>query len=151
MRCQHAYNGITLNGYASSNTIGGASTGARNVISGNAENGVAVLAISDTGNSILGNYIGPGASGSGYQLCETRRPVCSFKAVFNYVGTLHPAGGNLISGNGQLGVWLLGTNGGVLGSVIQRNIIGLNAAGTGSLGNFESTRVIWRYRRRRKI
>ena len=41
----------------------------------------------------------------------------------------------MISGNGQQGVWLSGTNGNVVGNVIQGNFIGLNAAGTGRLGN----------------
>ena len=41
----------------------------------------------------------------------------------------------MISGNGQQGIYLVGTNGSVTGNVIQGNLIGLDATGSDSLGN----------------
>jgi hypothetical protein len=50
---------------ASDNTVGGsASTGSRNVISGNGANGMSLSTNFATLNSVLGNYIGVGANGT---------------------------------------------------------------------------------------
>ena len=60
--------GNTANGIAvynsSGNQLGGASTGARNVISGNTNSGVYLYGSATTGNSVLGNYIGASSAGT---------------------------------------------------------------------------------------
>ena len=48
---------------APDNIIGGTASGARNLISGNDDDGVSVLAASATGNQIIGNYIGTDLNG----------------------------------------------------------------------------------------
>ncbi|MCS6941036.1 MAG: right-handed parallel beta-helix repeat-containing protein [Roseiflexaceae bacterium] len=48
---------------SSGNIIGGATPGARNVLSGNAVNGIRIWGASSTGNRIIGNYIGVAADG----------------------------------------------------------------------------------------
>ena len=53
----------------------------------------------------------------------------------NVVGGVTAGSGNVISGNGQEGIYLVGTNGNVVGNVVQGNLIGLDATGTNSLGN----------------
>ena len=122
-------NGISING-ASSNTIGGSVAAARNVISGNTYNGVIILQVADTLNTVCGNYIGTDVTGKkavANTLAGVRVQGCS-----NVVGGVS---GNVISGNGQQGIFLAGTGGNVIGNVIQGNLIGLDAPGTNSLGN----------------
>ncbi len=128
----NGFNGISLNG-AVSNTIGGVVAAARNVISGNADNGVGILLLGDSGNFILGNYIGADATGRkavANTLAGVRIQGCS-----NVVGGAASGGGNVISGNGQQGVWLVGTGGNVTGNAVQGNLIGLDATGLNSLPN----------------
>jgi titin len=128
----NGFNGISTSG-ASSNTIGGSVTALRNVISGNTYNGVGILLVTDSLNTICGNYIGTDVTGKKAvpnTLAGVRILGCS-----NVVGGLTGGGGNVISGNGQQGIFLNGTNGNVKGNVIQGNLIGLDATGTNSLGN----------------
>ena len=129
---RNGFNGISLSG-AISNTIGGSLIAARNVISGNASNGVGILLLGDSGNAVLGNYIGLDVTGQkavANTLAGVRIQGCS-----NVIGGIVPGSGNVISGNGQQGVWLVGTGGNVTGNVIQGNVIGLDAAGANSLPN----------------
>ena len=129
-------NGISING-GTSNTVGGASGGARNIISGNAYNGIGILLLTDSGNTVLGNFIGTDFSGTkaiANALAGVRIQGCS-----NTIGGVVSGAGNVISGNGKQGVWLVGTNGNVKGNVIQGNLIGLNAAGASGLGNGANT------------
>lgn len=125
-------NGVEING-SSSNMIGGVVSQARNVISGNNYNGVGIIQLSDTGNTVCGNYIGTDFSGE--------RAVANVLAgvlvngCSNVIGGAEAGSGNVISGNGQQGIYLVGTNGNVTGNVIQGNFIGLDAAGAHGLGN----------------
>ena len=128
----NSFNGISLNG-ALSNVIGGSMPGAGNVISGNASNGIGILSVGDTGNSISGNHIGTDVAGNKAVpniLAGIRIQGCS-----NVIGGAAGESGNVISGNGQQGIWLVGTGGNVTGNLVQGNVLGLNATGAGALGN----------------
>jgi parallel beta-helix repeat protein len=128
----NAEDGIAING-GTGNTIGGTTAGARNVISGNGSNGVDIVQLTDSGNVVLGNYIGTDVTGTqsiGNKLTGVLIEGCS-----NLIGGTVAGAGNVISGNSQVGLWLVGTNGNVKGNVIQGNLIGLTAAGTAGLGN----------------
>ena len=125
-------NGISISG-SSSNIIGGVVAGARNVISGNSAYGIGILQLADSGNVVLGNYIGTDATGT--KAISNALSGVQIQGCVNTIGGAAAGAGNVISGNGQQGVWLSGTNGSVIGNVIQGNLIGLNAAGTGRLGN----------------
>jgi titin len=125
-------NGITFSN-ASSNTVGGTVFGAQNVISGNSYNGIAILTVTDTLNMVCGNYIGTDVTGTktiANTLAGVRIQGCS-----NTIGGVVSGAGNVISGNGQQGVWMVGLNGNATGNLIQGNLIGLNATGTGGLAN----------------
>jgi titin len=125
-------NGIEISG-SSSNTIGGAVLSACNVISGNAANGVLITALTDVSNTICGNYIGTDVAGKkavANALAGVRVQGCS-----NVVGGVTAGSGNVISGNGQQGIYLVGTGGSVKGNTIQGNLIGLDATGAAALGN----------------
>ena len=124
--------GISING-ASSNTIGGSVAAARNVISGNAYNGIKILMVTDVLNTVCGNYIGTDVSGTkavANVLAGIRIQGCS-----NVIGGVTAGSGNVISGNGQEGVWLVGVSGNTIGNLVQGNLIGLDVTGTNSLGN----------------
>ena len=128
----NGFNGISISG-ASSNTIGGSVAVAGNVISGNANNGVGILMVTDILNIVCGNYIGTDVTGRkavANTLAGVRVQGCS-----NVVGGVTAGSGNVISGNGQQGVWLVGINGNVTGNVVAGNLIGLDTTGAGSLGN----------------
>jgi titin len=128
----NGFNGISISG-AASNTIGGVVTAARNLISGNANNGVGILMVTDTLNTVCGNYIGTDVTGTNAVanvLAGVRVEGCS-----NVIGGVTAGSGNVISGNGQEGVWLVGTNGNVAGNLVAGNLIGLGANGANSLGN----------------
>ena len=123
--------GVVINNVVA-NTIGGAAAGAGNVISGNDRNGVFLLNVGATGNLVQGNFIGSDASG-GAKIGNARSGVRIKNAPFNTIGGTAAGAGNLISGNAQDGVFL--KNGGVTNSVVQGNLIGTAAGGSGDLGN----------------
>ena len=125
-------NGISIGG-ASSNIIGGTVAVARNLISGNANNGIGILTLPDVQNTIIGNYIGTDVTGT--KAVPNTLAGVLVQACSNLVGGVTAGSGNVISGNTQEGVWLVGTNGEVSGNVVQGNWIGLDATGTNSLGN----------------
>lgn len=132
---RNGFNGISLNG-AVSNTIGGTVAAARNIISGNATNGIGILQLADVANTILGNYIGTDFTGRlaiSNVLAGIRVQGCS-----NVIGGTVSGSGNVISGNGQQGIWVVGVNGNVTGNVIQGNIIGLDSTGTNALANLSA-------------
>jgi titin len=124
--------GITLSG-AVSNTIGGFTAAACNVISGNASNGVDILQLGDSANMVCGNYIGTDVTGR--KAIANALSGVLVQGCSNEIGGAVTGSGNVISGNGMLGVWLVGINGNVTGNFVQGNLLGLDATGTNSLGN----------------
>jgi hypothetical protein len=129
---RNGQNGITTSS-AMANVIGGVVAGARNVISGNAGNGIDIAQFADSGNSVLGNYIGTDITGT-LHVPNSLAGVLLLGSS-NTIGGKTAGAGNVISGNLQQGIWIVGVNGNVTGNVIQGNLIGLNAKGTASLGN----------------
>jgi titin len=128
----NGFYGVEING-ASSNTIGGSVAAARNVISGNTYSGIGILLVTDTLNTICGNYIGTDVTGK--KAVPNTQAGIRILGCSNVIGGVTAGSGNVISGNGQEGIFLDGTNGNVMGNVIQGNLIGLDATGTNSLGN----------------
>ncbi len=143
----NAADGIFLDG-ASGNTIGGADAGARNLISGNRGSGVQVL--SGSANVVLGNYIGTDRTGRA-ALGNGRDGVFLNQSSGNVVGLAGASvqaaragvvsalavsiqsGGNVISGNGLVGLRILGVT--AAGNVAHANRIGTDIDGTSALGN----------------
>lgn len=131
------------------NTIGGGPAADRNVVSGNSGEGIRVDGALATGNMIRGNYIGTTADGED-ALGNALSGVYLRKAPGNSVIQ------NLVSGNlGFAGVTICGSpnfvpgapnfqcGGGIIGTqtsnasgnIVQGNLIGTDAEGTGGLGN----------------
>jgi titin len=129
----NATNGISIDS-ASSNTVGGTTSGARNVISGNGNYGIEIFNATATANSVQGNYIGPdvtGQSALANQLCGVH-----ILSPANTIGGSVAGAGNVISGNGQDGLFLDGA--GAANNVVQGNLIGTAAGGTTGLMNIRA-------------
>ena len=124
----NALDGIALDN-AAFNQIG--DSGAGNVISGNTNNGVFLLGGGASNNIIQGNYIGTDVSGHG--AVRNAASGVRVESPANEVGGNAPGDGNLISGNGYLGVWLLNSN--AIGNLVHGNLIGTAAGGMTGLGN----------------
>ena len=125
--------GVLLADGATSNTVGGTTTAARNVISGNSASGVFLTDPGTSANLIQGNYIGPDATGitaapNGYEGIYLVSG-----ASGNLIGGAAPGAGNVISGNTYRGIYAYGTN--TSGNRIQGNGIGTRADGPYPLGN----------------
>jgi len=109
---------------ASGNTVGGTTAGARNVISGNKAEGVAIFDSRSQNNEVLGNRIGTTANGTG-PLGNALDGVL-ITGSGSFVGDGTSAGSNTIAFNGQAGVGVEG-NLESTGNAISRNSIFSNA------------------------
>ncbi|MGH3147723.1 MAG: CSLREA domain-containing protein [Rubrobacter sp.] len=114
------------------NTVGDTMAGARNVISANGEDGVDIQGADATGNKVMGNYIGTGASGT-KDLGNKSEGVYIYEAPNNTIGGTTAAERNVISGNGSEGVQIFGN--GATGNKVTGNYVGTDASGTKNLGN----------------
>ena len=126
-------NGIIIASGSSSNTIGGTTVAARNIISGNKASGLEITDSGTTQNLMEGNYIGTDASGTGAAGQRGKRSQRLFRASGNIIGGTTAAARNIISGNLAQGVAISGT--GAAQNVVEGNSIGTDASGSASLGN----------------
>jgi hypothetical protein len=124
--------GVYIGYGAQNNTVGGDSDGERNVISGNNEQGVHIHQNDTTNNTVSGNYIGTDANGSA-DLGNGGRGVYISNAQNNTVGGDMEGERNVISGNDQIGVTILGSD--ATGNTVSGNYIGTDRDGTLDLGN----------------
>ncbi len=125
--------GVAMFGGAQSNLVGGGTAPARNIISGNNDQGVAMSGAGTSGNVVAGNFIGlnpagTAAIGNGWAGAE-----CFGGAQNNVIGGLAIGAGNVVSGNNSQGVALDGA--GTSGNCVQGNFIGVNPLGTAAIGN----------------
>jgi hypothetical protein len=116
--------GVVFSG-GGSNTIGGTSAAARNVISGNQNSGIDLAG--SNGNLIQGNYIGTDVTGT---VALGNQAGVTVAGNNNTIGGSDPGAGNLISGNRVDGIDVAGT-----GNVIQGNLIGTDVTGTQAVAN----------------
>ena len=112
---------------SSGNTIGGTAPGARNVISGNLNDGVRI-SVGDT-NIVQGNLIGTDAAGTA-ALGNGNQGVRLENANGNVIGGTLAGAGNVIAGNASVAVIVFGSN-----NEIRNNTIGANSAHTVALTN----------------
>ena len=124
----NAYSGVYVG--AASNTIGGTTAAARNVISANGLAGISQgidLAASNT--LVEGNYIGTDVTGT-VALGNHGQGIWA-TAGSNTVGGTASGAGNLISGNTVVGIWFYSGN----GNLVEGNLVGTDVTGARALGN----------------
>jgi CSLREA domain-containing protein len=123
--------GVAIAG-APDNLIGGLSAAARNVISGNSDDGVEISGSGSTGNQVQGNYIGTDDLGTS-AVGNGDDGVVIFNAGSNTIGGTMSGARNVISGNGEDGVEINGFLGGT--NQVHGNYIGADKDGQPGLGN----------------
>ncbi len=122
---------------SASNTIGGVPQAARNVISGNADDGVTIGGATSTGNLLLGSYIGTDKTGLLDLGNGDDGIVISDGATNNTVGGSTSASRNIISDNAGDGVELrqaATSNNSIVGNFIGADRTGTIAVANGSDG-----------------
>jgi hypothetical protein len=117
------------------NTVGGLTVSERNVISGNSEDGITLIGAVTTNNIVQGNFIGTDSAGLAPLPNTFDGVTLEAGASLNVIGGSAPGARNVISGNGEYGVALIGAD--TAGNRIEGNSIGTDLAGTVSLGNAE--------------
>jgi titin len=115
---------------APGNIIGGTTSAARNLISGNGLDGV-IVAGGSSSNLIAGNYIGTNAAGTA--ALGNAAGVLIANSPSNVIGGSVTAARNLISGNHKPGVLILGQD--ATKNAVSGNYIGTNVDGTSALPN----------------
>jgi len=112
-------NGISI-WNAPSNTVGGLTIAAANVIADHSQNGLEILGSAAQFNRVQGNFIGTDRSGS-LDLHNTKAGLISSSVSNNTVGGLDPGAGNTIAFNHNEGVLVDGGQCAVLGNSIFDN------------------------------
>jgi titin len=130
--------GVMING-SPGNLIGGTNASARNLISGGNQNGIYLFTATAAGNVISGNYIGTTVTGLA-ALGNVYNGVEVATSSSNLIGGTNPGAGNVISGNGQSGIYFISAP--ATSNLVQGNYIGLNASGTGAISNGEDAVTI---------
>ncbi len=134
--------GVGIVGGAANNTIGGTAAGARNIISGNTNHGVAINVTNTSNNQVLGNFIGTDVNGTAAIGNGSDGVNIRGAASNNTIGGTAAGARNVISGNGYDGVSI--NEAGTSGNVVLGNFIGTDVNGTAKLGNAHNGAVIWK-------
>jgi len=125
--------GINIS-FCSNNTIGGTTTAARNVISGNGGRGI-FLSTQSSGSLIQGNFIGTNFAGTA-ALPNNSGGIFSDGNGNNTIGGTADGARNIISGNrDNAGIFVSSASTSLPGDTIQGNFIGTDLTGTVAVGN----------------
>jgi len=124
----NAYYGVRIGAGAQNNTVGGDTSGERNVISGNDMHGLTIYHSGSDGNTVSGNYIGTDATGTQNLGNKWNGVYIELGAQDNVIGP-----DNVIALNGDDGVGVRGTT--AISNTISRNSIHSN--GDLGIGNYD--------------
>ena len=124
----NGFHGIQISSGANTRIGGGPGSG--NVISGNAQNGIAIFNAEATNTRVEGNRIGTNGVGTA-AIPNVIDGVSVTDAPNTVVGGPGAGARNLLSGNGRLAVAVVRAS----GTVVQGNLIGTDLSGTLALGN----------------
>jgi len=129
----NSFNGVFIFSESSNNRVGGPTAGERNIISGNAFDGVL---ISGSGsNAVKGNYIGTDVTGT-IKLDNLKSGVRIDSGPHNTVGGTNAGEGNIIAFNGIGVVVSSGTGDAILHNAIFSNTgLGIDLGGDGVTAN----------------
>ncbi len=125
--------GVRIDGGAKNNTIGGTSSAARDVISGNLSMGVFISDAGTSGNFVEGDYIGTNAAGTAAIWNEINGVDIVSGATGNIVGGTTAGARDVISGNLYSG--LVVADSGTSRNVVEGDYIGTDFTGTKALAN----------------
>lgn len=124
------FEGVMITEGAVDNQVGDGTIGGRNLLSGNARNGVRIADPGTMRNSVRGNHIGTNLVGTAALANGLSGVEISLGAGPNTIGL--PGQGNLLSGNLNHGIVITG---GAHDNFVQANTIGPDTTGSFSLGN----------------
>jgi len=124
-------NGVAIFNGPSGNVVGGTTPAARNILSGNDNNG-GIVVITANGNQIRGNYVGTDKSGTKDLGNQGVGGIYLSDADGNIIGGTMAASRNVVSGNDGDGIDL---DSGSNENKVLGNRVGTMANGTGALGN----------------
>jgi hypothetical protein len=116
---------------SSNNTVGGTTAAARNVVSGNGDDGIEITGAIATNNAVQGNYVGLNAAGTG-AVGNANDGIVVWLGQNNTIGGTAAGAGNVVGGN-QSGLYLGQAT--ATGNLIVGNLIGTTATGTASVAN----------------
>src|ERR1700730_2437965 len=122
----NALGGIIITDGSTNNTIGGTSAGSQNIISGNSSAGVWIKGAGVNQNTVRGNYIGLGATGSA--VANTFAGIRIESGAANNV-----VANNVISGNTSEGLRII--DAGSSGNIVQGNLVGTAPGGGSAVAN----------------
>ena len=125
--------GVDIFGGATSNTVGGVTGTTANVISGNAGDGLDITGPDTADNVVEGNHIGVDQAGS-TAVANTGSGITISDSSDNTIGGLTGGAGNVVSGNGAVGIWAIGSTSSY--NQIEGNFIGTDFSGTVALPNY---------------
>lgn len=121
--------------------LGGTSAGARNVISGNNDDGVSFVtpssAVVPSYATLLGNWIGLSSTGL-VPLPNAVDGIYVYRVSWTTIGGTAAGSRNVVSGNGAYGLRLSAVSGESLRLDLFGNVIGLDKDGSGDVGNGSS-------------
>ncbi len=124
--------GVDLIGGATSNIVGGVTTGTLDVISGNVGNGVLITDPGTAYNNVEGDDIGTDLTGT-IAVPNTTGVLIQNTASSNIVGGPLAVYRNIISGNSQSGVVV--TDPGTIGNMVRYNVVGTDVTGEHPVSN----------------
>lgn len=126
------YDGVSIEGTAKYNRVGGTATGEGNLVSGNVAYGVPIFGAGCNENIVIGNLIGTDITGT-QSIPNTYGLLFDDGSANNIVGGYTADERNILSGNSGYGVFLynLGTN----SNKVIGNYIGTDVTGTVSVPN----------------
>src|SRR5262249_2112397 len=102
-------------------------------ISGNSGAGIYIMGATAVGNQALGNLVGADITGS-RAVSNAGFGIYLESAAANTIGS--PSAGNVISANGDVGLYILGSS--ASANQVQGNRVGTDLSGTSALGNARS-------------
>ena len=132
--------GIIIKAGASGNTIGGTTAATHNIISGNIDDGIQIIGLGTSNNTIIGNYIGTDVTGTLNIGNGGDGIIINDGATDNTIGGTAAGEGNLISGNTGDGIQIgsTSTTNPTSNITIQGNLIGTDVTGLLNLANAEA-------------
>jgi len=129
----NGFHGVAIVGGAQYNLVGGAAPSERNIISGNAWDGVFIHDSGTMYNTVGGNFIGTDASGTAPIANGNFGVNLGNSTQKNLIGGTSATERNLISGNRSGGVNVAGSD--VRENFVKGNYVGTDASGTAAIGN----------------